>query len=59
MSSVDKRVVEMQFKNSQFESGAKTTLSTLDKLKAALKLDNATKGMEDVNNAAKKVSLSP
>ena len=34
---VDERVVEMRFDNAQFESGVKTTMSTLDKLKAALK----------------------
>ena len=56
--SVDERVVSMRFDNSQFESGVKTSLSTLDKLKAALHLDGATKGLENVNAAAKRVDMN-
>ena len=33
MSSIDERIVQMQFDNNQFESGVKTTLNTLEKLK--------------------------
>lgn len=58
MSSIDTRVVEMKFLNKDFESGAKETLSTLDKLKNALKLDGARKGIDDVNAAAKGFSLA-
>ena len=36
MSSVDKRIVEMQFDNKQFEDNVKTTMSTTQKLKEAL-----------------------
>ena len=32
-TTIDERVVEMRFDNSQFEAGVKTSLSTLDKLK--------------------------
>lgn len=49
-TSIDQRVVEMQFDNAQFESGVKTSLSTLEKLKKALDLDGASKGLEDVSS---------
>ena len=55
---VDERVVEMRFDNQQFESGVKTTMSTLDKLKAALKFPSSTKSLDSISNAAKKVDFS-
>ena len=55
---VDERVVSMQFDNKQFESNVQTTMSTLDKLKAKLHLDGASKGLENVNAAAKKVDMN-
>ena len=56
--TVDQRVVEMQFDNKHFEQNVSTTMSTLDKLKAKLNLDGATKGLESVNQAAGKVNMS-
>lgn len=41
MSSKDKRIVQMQFDNVQFEREASRTMSTLDKLKESLKLDRS------------------
>ena len=55
---VDERVVSMQFDNRHFERNVATTMSTLDKLKAKLHLPGASKGLEDVNAAARKVDLS-
>lgn len=55
---VDKRVVEMQFDNRQFESGVQTSMSTLEKLKRSLNLDGAAKGLESVNAAAKDCDMS-
>lgn len=40
--SADSRIVTMKFENAQFEAGARTTLSTLDKLKASMNFGNAT-----------------
>lgn len=40
MSSVDTRIVEMEFDNSDFESGVAQTLSSLTKLKESLHFDN-------------------
>lgn len=58
MPSVDKRVVEMQFDNKQFESGVQTSLNTLDKLKESLNLDGVGKGLEELNNTANSFDLS-
>ena len=57
-NTIDQRVVEMQFDNRQFESGVQTSLSTLEKLKQGLNLTGATKGFENVNTAANKVSFA-
>lgn len=58
-TTIDNKVVEMQFDNSHFEKNVGTTLSTLDKLKQKLNLPGATKGLENVDAAAKKVNMSP
>lgn len=55
---IDERVVEMQFDNKQFERNVSTTMSTLDKLKSKLKLDGASKGLENVQSTANKVNFS-
>lgn len=56
--TIDEKVVEMRFDNKQFEKNVKTTLSTLDKLKAKLNLTGASKGLEEVSKASKKVDFS-
>lgn len=56
--TIDERVVSMQFDNKQFERNVQTSLSTLDKLKRALNIDGAAKGLEGVSSAAKKMDLS-
>ena len=58
-TTVDQRVVQMEFDNKNFEKNVDSTLSLLDKLKQKLRFDGATKGLENVENAAKKVNLSP
>ena len=55
---IDERVVSMEFDNRQFEKNVQTSLSTLDKLKQKLNLDGASKGLDNVSSAAKKVNLS-
>jgi len=59
MSTIDERVVSMKFDNAQFEAASKTTLATLDQLNKSLKLENASKGLHDVNAAAGKTNLNP
>lgn len=57
-NDIDERIVRMRFDNKQFEDNVQTSLSTLDKLKQALKLDGAAKGLEEVDEAAKQPNLS-
>lgn len=57
-TTVDQRVVEMRFDNKHFEKNVSTTMSTLDKLKQKLNLTGATKGLNDVNAAAKNVNMT-
>ena len=56
--TVDERVVQMQFDNKQFESGIQTSLSSIDKLNNSLRLTGATRGLENVDTAARKVNMS-
>ena len=56
--TVDERVVEMRFDNSQFERNVQTSMSTLDKLKQKLNLSGAAKGLENINASAKRVDMS-
>ena len=58
-TTIDERVVSMQFDNKHFENNVKTSLSTLDKLKQSLRLTDAAKGLESIDTAARKFSLSP
>ena len=55
---VDERVVSMQFDNRQFESNVQTSLGTLAKLKQSLNLSGASKGLEDINSAARRFDMS-
>lgn len=54
--TVDERVVSMEFDNDRFEKNVSTSLSTLDKLKKALRLDGATKSLEEVDSSFNKFS---
>ena len=54
---IDDRVVEMRFDNRQFESNVKTSMATLERLKKALSFSGATKGLDEVNAAAKNNQL--
>lgn len=57
-TTIDNKVVEMRFDNRNFESNVKTTMSTLDKLKHALKLDGVAKSFDGITAASKKVNMS-
>lgn len=58
MSTIDERVVAMKFDGKNFEAGAQSTLSLLDKLKGSLKFGGATKGFGEIDKAAKSVNFS-
>lgn len=55
---VDERVVSMQFDNANFEKNVTQSMSTLDKLKSALRLTESSKGLEGISDAASKVNFS-
>jgi tape measure domain-containing protein len=57
-TTIDNKVVEMQFDNRQFEKNVQTSMSTLEKLKQCLNLTGAAKGFEDINSAARNVNMS-
>ena len=50
--AIDERVVQMEFDNSRFEKNVSTSISTLDKLKSALKLNGATDGLSSIEKQA-------
>ncbi len=58
MSSIDERVVQMQFENSQFEKGIKETVKSLGLLKKSLNLDNATDSIEHLQKVGDSFSLA-
>lgn len=57
-SSMDEKVVSIQFDNRNFEKNVSTTMSTLDKLKEKLKFNGASKSLEKINSTANKIDLS-
>lgn len=55
--TVDERVVSMQFDNREFENNVQTSLNTMEKLKQSLKFTGATQGLENIDDASKKVNM--
>lgn len=58
MSSVDNRVVNMIFDNKQFEQGIQTSIKSLEALKKGLNLEEASKGLHDIDKTAKGISFA-
>jgi tape measure domain-containing protein len=58
MSSIDTRIVEMRFNNSDFARGAKQTLDQLEQLKKSVKLDGASKGLDELGRSASRFNLN-
>ena len=56
--TVDERVVEMRFDNRQFESNVKTTMSTLERLKASLKFPKSSQSLDNISKSVKNVDFS-
>lgn len=57
MSSIDQRIVEMQFNNSQFEKGIRESIQSLSDLKKGLKLNDSIASMEKLQKAGNSFSL--
>ena len=58
-NEVDKRIIELEFKNDQFEKEASKTLQTLQELKNRLNNNFSTKGADELNRAIRSVDVSP
>ena len=58
MSSIDERVVELQFNNGQFESGVQQSIGTLDRLKKSLNLQVSADSLSGLQKAGKSFDLS-
>ena len=58
MTTIDEKIVRMKFDNAQFANGASSTLSMLDKLKAALRFDGASQGLNEASNAVNNFNTS-
>ena len=58
-TNIDREVVEMKFDNTDFEKNAATSLSTLDKLKNAIKFENLAHPFSKITESLKGVSFDP
>ena len=56
MSSIDKRIVQMQFDNQGFEKGVSTTMNSLKRLNEILKLKGADNVLSNVQNGINKLT---
>ncbi len=52
-TTIDEKVVEMRFDNKDFEKNVETSMSTLDRLKKALRFDGADKSLDNLEKASK------
>lgn len=57
VASIDSRIVQMSFEGSKFITGIQGAISNLGKLKGALDMTGATRGLQQVDAAAKRFSL--
>ena len=58
-TTIDREVVEMKFDNKDFEKNAATSMSTLDKLKNAIKFENLAHPFSKITDSIKGVSFDP
>lgn len=58
-NGIDRRIVEMQFENRQFEQGARTSMGTLEKLKRSLDFSGAARGLSALTGAVSGVDMTP
>ena len=56
-TTIDQKVVEMRFDNSDFERNTKQSISTLEKLKNALHFKGASDGLEKISDSARKIKM--
>lgn len=54
---IDEKVVRMRFDNAEFEKKINATIKSLKSLEDSLKLEDASEGLENVQNASKKIKM--
>lgn len=55
---IDERVVQMKFENGQFEKGISTSIRSMEELKKGMDFDDAVKGFNKLDEAAKGLKLT-
>lgn len=55
---IDERVVQMKFENGQFEKGISTSIRSMEELKKGMDFDDAVKGFNKLDEAAKGMKLA-
>lgn len=58
MPTIDQKVVQMQFDNKQFEKGVAQSLQSLEELKKALKLEDSSAGLEELQKSMNDIDVS-
>lgn len=58
MSTIDKRIVELEFNNNNFEQGANKSMSTIDRLMEKLKFKNGSAGISDVVSSSNRLNFN-
>lgn len=58
MSSIDERIVQMEFDNSLFDKNVESSIKTLEKLNVALKMDGIDKNLADISSSVNKMDFS-
>lgn len=56
-STIDQRVVEMQFRNADFERNINTSLNSIDRLKSGLNMSGAAKGFETFGSSVEGIKV--
>lgn len=57
-TTIENKIVEMSFNNSDFEENARQSIETTEKLKKSLDFDGVGKGLEQIGTAAKNCDIS-
>lgn len=56
--TIENQIVSLQFDNKHFEKNTKTSIKTLEKLREKLNFKGATKGLQNIEDASNKVTMS-
>ena len=56
-TTVDNRIVRMQFDNAQFEQNAQKSMSTMEKLKSLMNFETSVKGLDKLSSASQNLKF--